>query len=1082
MILSPYKTSLKRGYVNKQFLIEDSTPTSPSYFDITDFPDYIGGGKSVIKIKGAGLGLKFGSPIEAEVLDADGNVVYSEFPDFVDKYNNIYLSIYVYDFITKGVGTVSLVGIAEYDPNGNLLPEEDQTTYNIRWTRDILILPDFRNNSIIDFSKGPTITFAQILTPYRVNTAFTSSALLQVTSSAINYLTTYNKGYDFDTSTTETVLDDYLNNLLINPNRNTRTSNIVPNNTREIDSDITSGFRLLENTRFNTYIYSSESFFKKEYTGGSFTFLTTASYAYPTVPSNIDVVKGLSEIIGSTISTNTTIYKGNIIKVLDQYRALIDKPVEIYTTVPNTKNNQTSSYIYSKLENFSSSLVYRPTDLTYITSSAVSQSYIQFTFDNVDPIAGQIYRIKTFYKLSGQTGDYKLLNDQYIKNAELLIDQSRINQTPYARAESDFYLLGHFVNINQVAYDPLIDIQEWNSYKETPSLIAQWTATTSSQYLSDSTQLSASLADNSTFLFTTKDFQAYSINKIYTLTFNCVLEPGAELEVYANSFSLITSIAAVPYLQSFIKTENKEKTRYGGNFNRFGKLLGSIKNNSKNIKNYGRIAFDFEADSDGLGRPLFRLKPSSTGYRGWISEVSIKPQLLQGFTPALIQYPVPVDANFTSILSQSIDFKFEYYDYTGNQSEFVSYVKDARVNLLVELPTLGCQSEINKFGFEGSYFKSPDGISPSVSMSWTDLTTPDISFPAYFRGHTTRSAVYPGNYRDSGRSIFAWNTTWKERNTDAGAFTTKQDDQPIGSFTWKVTSSWLAFEDTYILGNSNDWDLNYPTGETASIDGRFFAFGSACCIDRADVNQQWSNFTQSNGFSPQNSQEREDTTEALRKVRLIWPHTTPNIAFPQYFTENGGIYKVFFRVKQRTDSSTTTWYNPDSGSKLNVYIHNANTVNIGSSGPYGKAGKYPPIQNIATITFDSSTQWIDSFTGYKYAQYEIELVQYGTPAQLVFEASGSGFTNADTIDSSGDWLVGDTNPQVFGGCIDDIRICKIGVTTDPNLIAPEPDRDFATAGPGIDGAAGVGGTFTSTGFITIGSLGTLLSQNNQQLE
>ena len=539
MILSPYKASLKRGYVDQEFYIEDTSLTSPNYFDITEFPDYIGGGKSVIKIKGAGLGLKFGASIEAEVLDIDGNVVYSEFPDFIDKFNNIYLSIYVYDFVTKGVGSISLVSTAEYDPDGDLIPEDLQDSLNLRWTRDLLILPDFRNNSIIDFAKGPIISFAQIVTPFKVTTAYTSSLLLETTSSAINYLTTYNKGYDFDTSTTDDVLDDYLNNILVNPNEASRTSNIVPNNPRIKDYDINNGFLLRENTRFNTYIYSSQSIFKKEYTGGIFSFLSTASYSFPQIPVGASLTQ--------PYATQTSTYRGNIVKVVDAYRALLDKQVTVTTTVPGTTNNQTSSFIYSKLENFTSSIVYKPSDNTFVTSSGVSQSYVQFTFDNVNPIAGQVYRIKTFYKLSGQTGDYKLLNDQYIKNVEILSDPSRINQVSYARAEGDFYLLGHFTSNTQVNYDGFSDTQDWNSYIETPTTINQWSAITSSQYLADSVQLSASLSNDATFLFTTKELQAYSVDKIYTTTFNCVLEPGAELEIYANSFDLnLTTFNTTP--------------------------------------------------------------------------------------------------------------------------------------------------------------------------------------------------------------------------------------------------------------------------------------------------------------------------------------------------------------------------------------------------------------------------------------------------------------------------------------------------------------------------------------------------------
>jgi hypothetical protein len=967
-------------------------------------------------------------------LDAEGNVVYSEFPNFIDKFNNIYLSIYVYDNAVKGLGSISLVGVAEYDPDGDPIPESDQDAYNIRWTRDLLILPDFRNNSIIDFAKGPTISFAQIVTPLKVLTAYTSSLLVETTSSAINYITTYNKGYDFDTSTTDDVLDDYLSSILINPNEASRTSNIVPNNPRIKDYDITNGYRLQENTRFNTYAYSSQSIFRKEFTGGVFSFLGTASYTYPEIPAGAT----LTEPINTQIST----YNGNIVKVVDQYRALLDKPVRVSINVPSTINNETSSFVYSKIENFTSSIVYKPVDTTFVTSS-ISQSYVQFTFDNVNPIGGQVYRIKTFYKLSGQTGDYKLLSDQYVKSVEVLTDASRINQTSYAKAESDFYLLGHFTSDEQVTYDGFSDTQDWNSYTETPTTITQWSAITSSEHLSDSVQLSASLSNDATFLFTTKELQAYSIDKIYTITFNCVLEPGAELEIYANSFDLnLTTLNNTPTLpRSFIRTENKEKTRYQGNLNRFGKFIGSIKNNSKNIKNYGRVAFDFEADSDGVGRPLFRLKPTSTGYRGWLSEISIKPQLLQGFTPSLIQYPVPVNEDFAPFLSQSVDFKFEYYDYTGNQSEFVSYVKDAKVNLQTELPTLGCQSEINRFGFEGAYIKNSTN---AYFRSWARLLENDSGQTARFRGHDTNTVVQPGNYIAKGRSIQAWNTTWKERINN-NAFTIQNQDL----LSWKVTSSWLAFEDTYAEsdGYSATWNLNYPAGETAPIDGRYFAFGSSCCVDRNHVNDYWSNFTESGAWNATGGSVAT-ATEHLRRVRLLWPHTNPVDLTQNTFTENGGIYRVSFRVKQRTSSTPGyVWYNADSGSKLNVFIHNVNNrVQPTASGetPYtGFAGNYPPLQNIATITFDSNTQWIDSFTGYKYAQYQVELVQYGTPAQLVFEASGSGFTNAISLNNTtGQWQA--KGPVAFGGCIDDVKICKIGVTTDPYYIKPQTSTGTPT--------------------------------------
>lgn len=1051
MILSPYKASLKRGYVNQEFYIEDNSPTSPNYFDITEFPEYIGGGKSVIKIKGAGLGLKFGAPIEAEVLDIEGNVVYSEFPDFIDKFNNIYLSIYVYDFVTKGVGTISLASIAEYDPDGDLIPEDLQDSLNIRWTRDLLILPDFRNNSIIDFAKGPTISVAQTITPFRVTTAYTSSLIQEVTSSIINYVSTDPVGYDFDQSTVDDVLDETLNNILINPNETSRTANIVFSPPRVKDYDITNGFLLRENTRFNTYIYSSESFFKKEMTGGQFTFLSQPSSSFPQLPTGSTLVTSFENQLAG--------YAGNIVKVVDQHRALIDRPVRVGMTIPNTINNQTSSFKYTKLETFTSSIVYKPIDLTFVTSTNVSQSYIQFTMDGVDPIAGQVYRIKTFYKTSGQTGDYKLMADQYIKNIEVLADPSRPNQVPYAKNEGDYYLIGYFTDITKVATDPLnlFSNVDWKSYYESPTAFNTATCTTSSQYLSDAAVLSSSYSNSSTFIFTTAAWQAYSINKIYTLTFNCCLEPGVELEIYANSTEISTETSDLTGIgKAFLRTENREKTRYDGNFNRFGKFIGSIKNNYRSIKNYGRVLFDFEADSDGIGRPLFRLKyKDSADGVGYISDVSIKPQQIQGFTPSLIQYAVPVDVDFAPILSQSIDFKFEYYDYTGNQSEFVSYLKDVRVNLAVELPTLGCQAERYLHSFSAIYRNTntnaivngyPPGDDPPPLGAINGQPPGQLTGSGITVYYSQPSQL---QYLD-GIGYVSDNVYWNAKHyARSGGYPPSYTIESDFVNTPNITSSWIIFDEN-VAGTNIAYTVDYPNKtEVSGIDNRYFTYGTACCIDKQNVNDMWIGFENVGGFNT-----TPENTEYLMNNRTFWPKNS-NInnsksvkRVPGYFTENGGVYQVNFKVKAYKKGTSYTgnnyYYLPDSGSKLNVFIHNVYDIITNTDNPYdGSDGNYPPIQNITTITFNSNTQWIDTFAGYKYAQFSTTLVQYGSFAQLCFEASGSGFVNGAVYNRNniGLWSnVGGTlfyNIKAFGGCIDDIQICKIGRTTDPYYIKPQ---------------------------------------------
>jgi hypothetical protein len=69
------------------------------------------------------------------------------------------------------------------------------------------------------------------------------------------------------------------------------------------------------------------------------------------------------------------------------------------------------------------------------------------------------------------------------------------------------------------------------------------------------------------------------------------------------------------------------------------------------------------------------------------------------------------------------------------------------------------------------------------------------------------------------------------------------------------------------------------------------------------------------------------------------------------------------------------------------------------------------------------------------------VIQYGLKASLCFEVSGS-------LDDD----------KYFGCVIDDVEFCKVGVTEDPSLIAPETvGSGITSAGEYIDPAVGLAG-------------------------
>ena len=152
-----------------------------------------------------------------------------------------------------------------------------------------------------------------------------------------------------------------------------------------------------------------------------------------------------------------------------------------------------------------------------------------------------------------------------------------------------------------------------------------------------------------------------------------------------------------------------------------------------------------------------------------------------------------------------------------------------------------------------------------------------------------------------------------------------------------------------------------------------------------------------------------------------WFKTFTGFGANQVFTENGGIYQVDFTLKR--DLANDIY--PDTGSFLSVFISDCQTeAPVPANRAAGQSGWYPPESNIVTIFNGTATTPVMSFydiqTGYLHEKFSITLVQYGYPAQLCFEASGSL-----------------TNSRYFGCIIDNVEFCKVGVTTDPNFIKPE---------------------------------------------
>jgi hypothetical protein len=240
-----------------------------------------------------------------------------------------------------------------------------------------------------------------------------------------------------------------------------------------------------------------------------------------------------------------------------------------------------------------------------------------------------------------------------------------------------------------------------------------------------------------------------------------------------------------------------------------------------------------------------------------------------------------------------------------------------------------------------------------------------------------------------------------------------------------VTFSFQAGQtSTYPTPNISNYTyaLEYPAGEYSPTENVFFDQSGGMGITRADVSKSIS--SQSLGAT------NIIKFEGLKKRRLFFPvpysgsgttrgtdywfRANTGVLASDMFDENGGVYNVSFTLRK---SAYTDMF-PDDETFMSVFIYNVKDVV--TSGSY-----YPPANNIVKIgnnIVSSGTppiSFLNPATNEIQTTFTIQLIQYGYPAQLCFEPSGSSATD-----------------KYFGIIIDDISICKTGVTTDPKFIAP----------------------------------------------
>ena len=156
------KEAVYKGLRDISVYFEDTSLTSPDYFQITEFPSRLTAGKNLFKLRGHPTNLKLGGQIGLEILDYNGNPIYHEIINYLDEDKSRVIAIYIYTDTSPGDCTITIIAESNVI-NGAPAPQEWQGRPNVKWSRSVPINPNVSNISEIIFESAPSVTVDEIV-------------------------------------------------------------------------------------------------------------------------------------------------------------------------------------------------------------------------------------------------------------------------------------------------------------------------------------------------------------------------------------------------------------------------------------------------------------------------------------------------------------------------------------------------------------------------------------------------------------------------------------------------------------------------------------------------------------------------------------------------------------------------------------------------------------------------------------------------------------------------------------------------------------------------------------------------------
>ena len=640
---------------NMEVYFDDFDDKSGDYFRLDFDPSFnMHAGKNLITIRGNSDTMAIGTELLIEAVDSTGGLVKTQIYDLDD--NDAHERVIAVDITPQtpaGDLIVTIIGSARVAPDGTSIPLSWRGRPNMKWTRVFTAKPHKPNKSQIIYNEvsKPQITIEEVQHPYY------ELGFNQELSSSIGWTGNTTSSYVLSSSV----------------NTNTLVSYRKSGDKFFLTAHDAASGSILDFGGFTEDMSGGIVIVRKPIDPRPLSYL-----GYDTPAIYAETEKGDGYIEDTDQDGDNEFLPGAYMSTILE----VISPFEARTATPHTTWQGTTTANYQEFEHFEFEpseyeLIWSQRPISFSSSPTGSQgedllsSYAKVRFDNLEPLTGDVTRIKCYMKNHQAPFDWVLASDNALWAQELLY---RHDHPKHRMPVGDFSQWG--VGVSTGSLETYWEVEGVGCNAPSMSIYTQGGAgenpPAEDNLMIGSNNQALELDGTAFWWLKCKASASFYEEQWYELSVKAVSIKTQAPTWAPQNPQLITEPKMKIYLTGSAFTDGEDG---------YGKYIGKIEDTSTRKKHvefdehdeFKEVGYKFVFKADGTAEGLPRFKIESGIWHLW--DISIKPWDRKGYTPGTFDVIFPTVRCNVGVYD-SLDFKFEFYNDYGEIANYTAVIEE----------------------------------------------------------------------------------------------------------------------------------------------------------------------------------------------------------------------------------------------------------------------------------------------------------------------------------------------------------------------------------------------------------------------